>query len=53
MGKMMLDLQWFAEAGTLVNTTVGYRNAYTGDLTNFEIPQEDIDRNVSKLEKII
>ena len=33
---MILDLQWFAEAGTLVNTTLGYRNAYTGDLTSFD-----------------
>ncbi|MBQ2178749.1 MAG: N4-gp56 family major capsid protein [Oscillospiraceae bacterium] len=30
------NLQWFAEAGTLVNSTVGYRNAYTGDLTQFD-----------------
>jgi len=35
MEKLMLNLQWFAEAGTLVNTTVGYRNAYTGELTEF------------------
>ena len=31
-----LNLQWFAEAGTLVNTTLGYRNAYSGDLTAFD-----------------
>lgn len=30
-----LDLQLFAEAGTLVNATPGYTNAYTGDVTNF------------------
>ena len=35
MKTLFIDLQWFAEAGTLVNTTVGYRNAYTGDLTEF------------------
>lgn len=36
MKKLILNLQWFAEAGTLVNTTLGYRNAYTGDLTSFD-----------------
>lgn len=36
MKKFLFDLQWFAEAGTLVNTTLGYRNAYTGDLTEFD-----------------
>ena len=36
MKKLILNLQWFAEAGTLVNTTGGYRNAYTGDLTPFD-----------------
>ena len=36
MKKLILDLQWFAEAGTLVNTMLGYRNAYTGELTNFD-----------------
>lgn len=36
MKKLFLNLQWFAEAGTLVNTTVGYRNAYTGELTDFD-----------------
>lgn len=30
-----LDLQHFAEAGTLVNATNGYVNAYTGDVTLF------------------
>lgn len=35
MKDLFLNLQWFAEAGTLVNTTLGYRNAYTGDLTDF------------------
>lgn len=29
-------LQLFAEAGTVTNTTVGYVNSYTGDLTNFD-----------------
>lgn len=32
---LRLDLQLFAEAGNLVNTTAGYTNAYTGDVTNF------------------
>ena len=36
MDKLFLNLQWFAEAGTLVNTTVGYRNAYDGTLTEFD-----------------
>ena len=36
MKKLILNLQWFAEAGTLVNTTLGYRNAYTGSLTEFD-----------------
>ena len=40
--KLFLDLQWFAEAGTLVNTTLGYRNAYTGDLTEFTPGTEDL-----------
>lgn len=31
----VLNLQLFAEAGNLVNTTVGYRNAYTGETTEF------------------
>ena len=30
-----VNLQMFAEAGNLVNTTGGYTNAYTGDVTNF------------------
>lgn len=31
----MLNLQLFAEAGTLVNATPGYTNAYTGDVEPF------------------
>ncbi len=46
MKKMLFDLQWFAEAGTLVNSTVGYRNAYTGELTNF-----DTDYSLASLNK--
>lgn len=33
--KLVLDLQLFDDAGTLVNATVGYVNAYTGDVTPF------------------
>ena len=33
--KLALDLQLFDDAGTLVNATVGYVNAYTGDVTPF------------------
>ena len=36
MIERILNLQFFAEAGTLVNTSAGYRNAYTGDLTEFD-----------------
>ncbi len=35
MTEMKLNLQLFAEAGTLVNATTGYTNAYTGDVTAF------------------
>ena len=35
MKDWILNLQYFAEAGTLVNATIGYMNAYTGDKTNF------------------
>ena len=34
--KITMNLQLFAEAGTLVNTTGNYVNAYTGDATNFD-----------------
>ena len=33
--RVMLMLQMFADAGTLVNTTGNYVNAYTGDAQNF------------------
>lgn len=32
----LFDLQLFAEAGNLVNATVGYVNAYTGNVTDFD-----------------
>ena len=35
MKKLIINLQWFAEAGTLVNATGNYVNAYTGDTTPF------------------
>ena len=31
-----INLQLFADAGTLVNTTGNYVNAYTGDTTAFD-----------------
>ena len=34
--RVMLILQMFADAGTLVNTTGNYVNAYTGDAQNFD-----------------
>ena len=33
--KIRLELQWFAEAGTLVNGSAGYVNAYTGSVESF------------------
>jgi N4-gp56 family major capsid protein len=35
MKEFVFDLQWFAEAGTLVNATTGYVNAYTGSVEDF------------------
>jgi len=35
MDKLILNLQLFAEAGTLVNGTTGYTNAYTGSVESF------------------
>ncbi len=35
MEKLIFDLQWFAEAGTLVNATQNYVNAYTGVTESF------------------
>lgn len=37
-----LNLQLFADAGSLVNTTIGYRNAYTGELTPFTTGTDDL-----------
>ena len=36
MKEFKLNLQLFAEAGTLVNATTTYVNAYTGDKTAFD-----------------
>ena len=36
MKKFFLDLQFFADAGTLVNATTTYINAYTGTATAFD-----------------
>ena len=35
MKKLWMDLQLFADAGTLVNATGNYVNAYTGETTSF------------------
>ena len=35
MKDWKLNLQMFAEAGTLVNAFPGYTNAYTGEVTEF------------------
>ena len=37
-----LNLQLFNEAGSLVNTTIGYRDAYTGSLTPFTVGTNDL-----------
>ena len=37
-----MNLQLFSDAGSLVNTTIGYRNAYTGDLTPFTVGTDDL-----------
>lgn len=36
MENIRFDLQFFADAGTLVNATIGYVNAYTGAETAFD-----------------
>ena len=36
MNKFEIGLQFFADAGTVVNATNQYVNAYTGDATSFE-----------------
>ena len=40
--KKFFDLQWFADAGTLVNATGNYVNAYTGDTTSFTPGSTDL-----------
>lgn len=35
MKEMIFNLQWFANVGDVVNTTVGYTNAYTGAVEQF------------------
>lgn len=42
MIKWILDLQYFAEAGTLVNATQNYVNAYTGETTSFTPGSDDL-----------
>ena len=42
MRKWILNLQLFAEAGTLVNATQNYVNAYTGETTPFTPGSDDL-----------
>ena len=42
MDKWILNLQRFAEAGTVVNATQNYVNAYTGDTTPFTPGSDDL-----------
>lgn len=40
--KFMLNLQWFAEAGTVINGISGYYNGYTGEKTDFVPGENDL-----------
>ena len=42
MDKFILNLQWFAEAGTVVNALSAYTNAYTGETTPFTPGEMDL-----------
>lgn len=42
MKKFIIDLQRFAEAGTVVNAMQGYTNAYTGSVTPFTPGGDDL-----------
>lgn len=42
MKKYFMNLQLFAEAGTVVNGLSGYTNAYTGDVTPFTPGVQDL-----------
>ena len=42
MSKLLMILQLFAEAGTVVNALAGYTNAYTGDVTGFTPGGDDL-----------
>lgn len=42
MEKWIFNLQLFAEAGTLVNATQNYVNAYTGETTSFTPGSDDL-----------
>ena len=42
MEKFWMNLQLFAEAGTLVNATQNYVNAYTGETTSFTPGSDDL-----------
>ena len=42
MDKLFMNLQLFAEAGTVVNALAGYTNAYTGEVTGFTPGSDDL-----------
>ena len=42
MKELILNLQWFAEAGTVVNAMDAYTNAYTGEKTSFTPGEMDL-----------
>lgn len=42
MKEFILNLQWFAEAGTVVNAMGAYTNAYTGETTPFTPGEMDL-----------
>lgn len=42
MKKLIMFLQLFAEAGTVVNGMTGYINAYTGEVTDFTPGSDDL-----------
>ena len=42
MKKLIMFLQLFAEAGTVVNALAGYTNAYTGEVTDFTPGSDDL-----------
>ena len=49
MSKLIMFLQMFAEAGTLVNATQNYVNAYTGQTTAFTPGSDDLSPTMNKV----